>query len=92
MPEERKQERLARFMATQEAISAARLRRKVGSVQQVLVDEVGASVAVGRSSADAPEIDGKVYVHGAVRLKPGQFIDVRIERAEAHDLHGVLVA
>ncbi|HQX26076.1 MAG TPA: 30S ribosomal protein S12 methylthiotransferase RimO, partial [Pseudomonadota bacterium] len=62
VPEERKQERLARFMATQEAISAARLRRKVGSVQQVLVDEVGASVAVGRSSADAPEIDGKVYV------------------------------
>ena len=90
VPEERKQERLARFMATQEAISAARLRRKVGSVQQVLVDEVGASVAVGRSSADAPEIDGKVYVHGAVRLKPGQFIDVRIERAEAHDLHGSL--
>ncbi|HQY37602.1 MAG TPA: 30S ribosomal protein S12 methylthiotransferase RimO, partial [Pseudomonadota bacterium] len=62
VPEERKQERLARFMATQEAISAARLCRKVGSVQQVLVDEVGASVAVGRSSADAPEIDGKVYV------------------------------
>ena len=90
VPEERKQERLARFMATQEAISAARLRRKVSSVQQVLVDEVGASVAVGRSSADAPEIDGKVYVHGAVRLKPGQFIDVRIERAEAHDLHGSL--
>jgi ribosomal protein S12 methylthiotransferase len=90
VPEERKQERLARFMATQEAISAARLRRKVGSVQRVLVDEVGGSVAVGRSSADAPEIDGKVYVHGAVRLKPGQFIDVRIERAEAHDLHGSL--
>ncbi|HQX25976.1 MAG TPA: hypothetical protein PLE37_13455 [Pseudomonadota bacterium] len=45
---------------------------------------------MGRSSADAPEIDGKVYVHGAVRLKPGQFIDVRIERAEAHDLHGSL--
>ena len=90
VPEERKQERLARFMATQEAISAARLRRKVGSVQQVLVDEVGASVAVGRSSADAPEIDGKVYVHGAAKLKTGQFIDVRIERAEAHDLHGAL--
>ena len=90
VPEERKQERLARFMATQEAISAARLRRKVGSVQQVLVDEVGASVAVGRSSADAPEIDGKVYVHGAAKLKPGQFIEVRIERAEAHDLHGTL--
>ena len=90
VPEERKQERLARFMATQEAISAARLCRKVGSVQQVLVDEVGASVAVGRSSADAPEIDGKVYVHGAAKLKTGQFIDVRIERAEAHDLHGAL--
>ena len=92
VPEQRKQERLARFMAAQERISAARLARKVGSVQRVLVDEAGASVAVGRSSADAPEIDGKVYVHGAARLKPGQFAEVRIERAEAHDLHGVLVA
>jgi ribosomal protein S12 methylthiotransferase len=92
VPEARKQERLARFMATQESISAARLRRKLGSVQKVLVDEVGASVAVGRSSADAPEIDGKVYVHGAAKLKPGQFVDVRIERAEAHDLHGAMVA
>jgi ribosomal protein S12 methylthiotransferase len=92
VPEERRQERLARFMATQEAISAARLHRKVGSVQRVLVDEAGPSVAVGRSSADAPEIDGKVYVHGAAKLKPGQFIDVRIERAEAHDLHGALEA
>jgi len=90
VPEARKQERLARFMATQESISAARLRRKLGSVQKVLVDEVGASVAVGRSSADAPEIDGKVYVHGAAKLKPGQLIEVRIERAESHDLHGAL--
>ena len=90
VPEARKQERLARFMATQESISSARLRRKLGSVQKVLVDEVGASVAVGRSSADAPEIDGKVYVHGAAKLKPGQLIEVRIERAESHDLHGAL--
>jgi ribosomal protein S12 methylthiotransferase len=60
VPEEVREERRARFMATQAAISRRRLERKVGSTQRVLVDEVGGSVAVGRSSADAPEIDGRV--------------------------------
>jgi ribosomal protein S12 methylthiotransferase len=90
VPEEVREERRARFMATQEAISARRLGRKVGTTQRVLVDEVGGSVAVGRSSADAPEIDGRVYVHGAKKAKPGDFLDVRIERTDEHDLHGVV--
>jgi ribosomal protein S12 methylthiotransferase len=90
VPDEVRAERQARFMHTQEKISRKRLKRKVGSVQQVLIDEVGSSVAVGRSSADAPEIDGKVFVHGAAGLKPGQFVQVRIGKAQAHDLHGEL--
>lgn len=91
VPEEVREERRARFMATQEAISRRRLERKVGTTQRVLVDEVGGSVAVGRSSADAPEIDGRVYVHGAKKAKPGDFLDVRIERTDEHDLHGTIV-
>ncbi len=88
-PEEQ-QDRLARFMKRQEKISRKRLKAKVGSVQPVLVDEVGPSVAVGRSRADAPEIDGKVYIHGAAKLKPGQIVEVKIEKADQHDLHGRL--
>ncbi len=88
VPEALKQERLARFMEVQEAISAERLAEKVGSVQRVIVDEVGDGHVVGRSMADAPEIDGVVYVNGVEGLRPGEFIDVEIESAEAHDLHG----
>jgi ribosomal protein S12 methylthiotransferase len=79
-------------MKAQAKVSRRRLKRKLGSTQRVLIDEVGATVAVGRSSADAPEVDGKVYVHGAGRLKPGQFVEVEIERVEQHDLHGRAVA
>jgi ribosomal protein S12 methylthiotransferase len=88
LPDDVRAERQARFMKAQEKISRRRLKRKVGTVQQVLIDEVGPSVAVGRSRADAPEIDGKVFIHGAAGLKPGQFADVRILKTEAHDLHG----
>jgi ribosomal protein S12 methylthiotransferase len=88
VPEQLKQERLARFMAVQEAISAERLQEKVGSVQRVIVDVVGDGHVIGRSMADAPEIDGVVYVHGVEGLEPGDFVDVEIESAEAHDLHG----
>ncbi len=81
VPEAVKEERRARFMALQARISAARLRRKVGSTQRVLIDEPG----VGRSSAAAPDIDGVVRFQGG---KPGEFADVLIERADEHDLHG----
>jgi ribosomal protein S12 methylthiotransferase len=90
VPEEVREERQARFMKVQEKISRRRLKRKVGTTQRVLIDEVGTSVAIGRSAADAPEIDGRVYVHGAKGLKPGQFVDVLIEKTQAHDLHGRL--
>jgi ribosomal protein S12 methylthiotransferase len=83
VPDEVKAERKARFMKTQEAISAGKLQAKVGRTIQVLVDEPG----LGRSSADAPEIDGVVRFDGG---KAGQFRDVMIDRADAHDLYGRL--
>jgi ribosomal protein S12 methylthiotransferase len=59
-------------------------------VQQVLIDEVNNERAVARSQADAPEIDGLVYIRDGQRLEPGEFADVRIESAEEYDLAGVL--
>jgi ribosomal protein S12 methylthiotransferase len=91
LPEEVREERRARFMQAQAAISARRLQRKVGRVERVLVDDVGPTVARGRSRADAPEIDGMVYVKtGRRRLEVGEFVDVTITSADAHDLHGVI--
>ena len=86
VPEEIKQERLARFMAVQEAISAEKLRRKIGSLQTVLVDEVNGDEAIGRTSADAPEIDGVVYLADAEGLQPGDLVEVQITAADGHDL------
>ena len=91
VPEEVKQERLARFMALQEAISADKLQHKVGQTLTVLIDTVDASTAVARSAADAPEIDGVVSIEGAPGLKSGDFCRVRVIRAGAHDLWGQLV-
>jgi ribosomal protein S12 methylthiotransferase len=89
VPEPLKEERRARFMQVQEEISARRLARKVGRTLTVLVDEVDADgVAVARSAADAPEIDGLVYVAKAHKLEAGEFAQVRITRADTHDLHG----
>jgi ribosomal protein S12 methylthiotransferase len=92
VPEDVKQERLARFMDLQAQISAERLERKVGTVQQVLVDAIDGELAIARSRADAPEIDGLVQVQdGAERgLKPGQFAQVRIMGSDEHDLYGVV--
>jgi ribosomal protein S12 methylthiotransferase len=89
LPEEVREERRARFMAAQEKISATRLKAKVGRTMTVLVDEVVSKVAVARSSADAPEIDGLVYVEHGKRLTPGAFAQVRITRADSHDLWAV---
>jgi ribosomal protein S12 methylthiotransferase len=91
VPEEIKEQRRARFMAAQETISARRLQRKVGQTLDVLIDEVSANRAVGRSSADAPEIDGVVHVRNARALRPGSMARVAITRADIHDLHGKLV-
>ncbi len=93
VPEEVKQERLARFMEVQERISAAKLQTKVGTMQTVLVDEVvedeeGNIEAIGRAKADAPEIDGVVYLADAEGLTPGDFVEVQIYDADGHDLWG----
>ncbi|NID03729.1 30S ribosomal protein S12 methylthiotransferase RimO [Luteibacter jiangsuensis] len=88
--EELKEDRLEQFMAVQAEISAAKLQRKVGKTIKVLVDEIDAEGAWGRSSADAPEIDGAVRIDDGQLLKPGQFVDVVVEEADAHDLYGRL--
>jgi ribosomal protein S12 methylthiotransferase len=89
--DEVKEERWHRFMQAQQKISSRRLKRKVGTRQQVIIDEVGPSVAKGRSMADAPEIDGAVYVASRRPLRVGEIATVKIERAEAYDLHGAAV-
>ena len=93
VPDAVKQERLARFMEVQERISAAKLQAKVGSIQTVLVDELveaedGSIQAIARTKADAPEIDGVVYLDDAEGLTPGDFVDVQITDADGHDLWG----
>ena len=91
VPAEVKEERWHRFMTQQQAISARRLKRKVGSRERVIIDEVGPSVAKGRSKADAPQIDGAVYVASHRPLRVGEIATVKIERADAYDLHGTAV-
>lgn len=92
VPADIQQQRWERFMEVQSGISAARLQQKIGKTLRVLVDEVDAEGAIARSSADAPDIDGKVYIHGATQLKPGMWADVVIEEADEYDLYGVLSA
>jgi ribosomal protein S12 methylthiotransferase len=91
IPEEIKQERLARFMAHQAEISAARLQRHVGRIETVLIDEVVEEGAVGRSKADAPEIDGQVFIDGATHLNVGDFVEVEIEETDEYDMWAHLV-
>jgi len=81
VPEEVREERRKRFMDLQARISRDKLKAKVGKTLKVLVDAPG----IGRSSADAPEIDGVVTFKGG---KSGEFLNIRIERSDAHDLHG----
>jgi ribosomal protein S12 methylthiotransferase len=81
LPEPVKEERRARFMMVQQEISRRKLQAKIGRTLRVLVDEPG----VGRSSADAPEIDGVVHFKGG---KAGEFAEILIERADEHDLYG----
>jgi ribosomal protein S12 methylthiotransferase len=88
---EAKEDRWNRFMARQQGISKRRLKRKVGSRQKVIIDEVGPSVAKGRSKGDAPEIDGAVYVASRRPLRVGEIATVKIESADEYDLHGSVV-
>ena len=93
VPEDVKQERLARFMEVQAEISAQKLEAKVGSVQRCLVDLVDGDIAIARSMADAPEIDGVVQVQDGreAGLQPGDFVDVEIMGSDEHDLYGETV-
>jgi ribosomal protein S12 methylthiotransferase len=91
VPEDVKEDRWHRFMQAQQKISARRLKRKVGSRQQVIIDETGPTVSKGRSMADAPEIDGAVYVASRRPLRIGEIATVKIERADEYDLHGTAV-
>ncbi len=99
VPEAVKEERYARIMEKTAAISAAKLAAKVGRVLPVIVDEVGEPDedgdigATARSQADAPEIDGNVFLRNvAATLRPGDIVDAEIEDADAHDLFGVMAA
>ena len=86
IPLEIQQERLGRLMQLQEEISGERLACKLGKTMQVLVDEVDEDGAIARSSADAPEIDGLVYISSGQTLKVGDFVNVRITDSDVHDL------
>jgi len=86
VPDEIKQERYDRFMQLQQRISADKMQAKVGRIMQVLVDEIDDKGAVARSMADAPEIDGMVFIDDAFHLVPGQFVTVEIIGADEYDL------
>lgn len=86
VPEELKQERWERFMALQQEISSARLQAKIGRTIEILIDEVGPEGSVGRSTADAPDIDGKVYLNGITDLNPGDFVEAEVTDADDYDL------
>ncbi len=90
LPDEVREDRRRRFMELQAEISLEKLKRKVGTVQDVLIDEAPDEdgVAVGRTKADAPDIDGVCYVTTDRPLKPGDFVKVRITANEEHDLIG----
>ncbi len=97
VPEALKDERWNRLMAHQQAISGKRLKQKVGRNERVIIDEVGPlpgldpAIAKGRSRGDAPQIDGMVFVRSRRPLRVGEIATVKIERADAYDLHGSVV-
>jgi len=90
VPETLREERRGRLMRLQESISRERLARKVGRIEQVLIDECSSQGATGRSRADAPEIDGVVRIAPHARLKVGEFFAVQIQDSDVHDLHARL--
>ena len=90
LPEAVREERRARLMAHQEDISTRRLEQRIGQTIEVLVDDVDDEGAIARSSADAPEIDGVVYVTDGHELEIGQFATVTVTDCDVHDLFATL--
>ena len=86
VPEPLKKERWERFMGLQQSISANKLKQKVGTLQTVLIDEVNQDGALGRTAADAPEIDGVVHLPGHTELRPGDWVEAEISAADDYDL------
>ena len=91
VPEEVKEERWHRFMQAQAEISAARAQAQIGSVQDVIIDGRGEDDMIGRTTADAPDVDGLVYLSGAAHLQAGDIITAKITDADAYDLFGTPV-
>src|SRR5712671_4581710 len=91
VPDEIRQERWHRLMQRQQTISARRLKRRVGTRRQVIIDEIASGWAKGRTKGDAPEIDGTVHVTSRRPLRIGELATVKIERTDAYDLHGTVV-
>ena len=91
VPDEVREERRRRLMDVQEDISAELLAAKIGREIKVLVDEVDEEGTIARSSADAPEIDGLVFINSYFNAKPGDFLSVKVIDADEHDLYAELV-
>ena len=90
VPEEVKEERFHRFMQLQQEISAERLKQKIGQTLDVIVDEIDDEGIIGRTKADAPEVDGLVYIESlsGTPVKVGEFIKVTITHSDEYDLWG----
>jgi ribosomal protein S12 methylthiotransferase len=86
-----KQERFERFMEVQARISSERLQKKIGKTFEVMIDHVDEEGAVGRTYADAPEIDGLVFLNGETELMPGDMVTAQVFQADEHDLWAELV-
>lgn len=86
VPEEVKEARYHRFMQVQQQISKQRLQEKIGSKIWVMIDVLDEQGAVGRSMADAPEIDGVVYLNGEFDVNPGDIFQVLVEHASEYEL------
>jgi ribosomal protein S12 methylthiotransferase len=91
VPDEVKEERWHRFMATAKEVSEKRLARIVGREIDVMIDEVDEEGALGRSQWDAPEIDGSVFLNGDTALKAGDIVKARVTHADDYDLWAVRV-
>ena len=87
--DETKQDRWDRFMTKAQQLSEAKLQTKIGTIQAVIVDEVDADGAVCRTMADAPEIDGNLFIdRNFSQLKPGQILNVKVDESNEYDLWG----